>query len=830
VPGPDAADGAEAPTGSPRAEAAGPAEPPSLLAQLPTTFRSPGISAAVQGVVHAAGAETARLRQAAAARRLVVGTHSEAQAQTLLERAQTSARSVAAAAEATGAEAEATFATGRERLQDGADRQQAAAGLDADQALADLDAGLEAQREGTRQAAGQVTENIERAGGAEAGRATESAETTAHEIFRGARQEKGEATGDDDVQEAVGDAVDQLASDAVGGVRANGSEFAEQSQAAARETAGQLDQSEGVLLDALEAGGSLIGSALGRGRAAALGALAHASAQQVQLLESRRGAALDALEHGASSAATALRSAGRRAADQARRAGQAAQARSRRDEEDACLAVDQGARGVVEHLSQLDEHYDLDDAAVPDVVESVRHALADGATGLDQAQEPPAAEVRTRLEEGASLFDGRVRDADQRARGSLGRLGAAAATSVSGAEEAAAARSSEIVAGARATQAEAVAGFGGTLAEGAAGAQQAWAQDASKVEAGVREQVDSGIAGHEAAQGQAMQHFQAALVGAADAAESSILEAIWEAVTDFLSGLLETAVVTTAAFAVGATLGFLAGGPLLAAALGFGAAITTGATILVGAGMESFNLRTEQMGRELPDDAPWYAVGAAALLTAVLVPLDVLRVTSIIEAIRGEPIISGPELTPEQRAYKATEGVLSLGAFVLLSRLVGRVAGAGGAAPPKSGFGGFLARVRDFFRPRPAGADVAPAAGAPPAKAPPAKATILGGPGTDVVELHRYANAAGDVRPGSFWTEWETLTRESASRMTGVPAELITQRLTVRVQRSAVDEFFRDAGSKVVPGEGAALEYQNRVAIPADAVEVTPMRSPSAGG
>ena len=423
VPGPDAADDVGTPSGSPRAEAAGPAEPPSLLAQLPTTFRSPGIRAAVQGIVQAGGAEKARLRQAAAARRLVIGTHAESQAQTLLEQAQTSARSVAAAAEATGAETEATFATGRERLQAEANRQQAAAVLDADQALADLDAGLAAQREDTRQAAEQDTENIEQAGGAEAARATESAETTAQEIFRGARQEKGEATGDDDVQEAVGDAVDQLAADAVGEVQANGSEFAEQSQAAARETAAQLDQSEGVLLDAFEAGGSLLEGALGRGSAAALGALAHASAQQVQLLESRRNEVLDALEHGKSSAATTIRSAGHRAADQTRQAGEAALARSRQDEEDACLAVDQGARAVVEHLSQLDEQYDLDEAAVPEVVESVGRALADGATGLDRAQEPPSAEVRARLNEGAALFEGRLQDAEQQARGSLDRLG-----------------------------------------------------------------------------------------------------------------------------------------------------------------------------------------------------------------------------------------------------------------------------------------------------------------------------------------------------------------------------------------------------------------------
>jgi predicted DNA binding CopG/RHH family protein len=103
---------------------------------------------------------------------------------------------------------------------------------------------------------------------------------------------------------------------------------------------------------------------------------------------------------------------------------------------------------------------------------------------------------------------------------------------------------------------------------------------------------------------------------------------------------------------------------------------------------------------------------------------------------------------------------------------------------------------------------------------------ILGGQSTDTVILHRYTNATGTVRARSFWTEWSTTSVRSASRMTGVPEELVTHRLTVRVNRSVVDKFFRDAGTKFVPGEGAALEYKNTVPIDVEFVEVTPLRSP----
>ena len=116
-----------------------------------------------------------------------------------------------------------------------------------------------------------------------------------------------------------------------------------------------------------------------------------------------------------------------------------------------------------------------------------------------------------------------------------------------------------------------------------------------------------------------------------------------------------------------------------------------------------------------------------------------------------------------------------------------------------------------------------------PPKAPPAPTfskPVLGGEGGDVIKLYRYTKTVSDVPLYSYWTEWETTSVKSASRMTGVPEGLITNRLTVRVQRSALDNFFKDAGSKFVPGEGAALEYQNTKPIPQGNIESKPIKKP----
>ncbi|MCD4677525.1 MAG: DUF4157 domain-containing protein [Desulfobacula sp.] len=116
-----------------------------------------------------------------------------------------------------------------------------------------------------------------------------------------------------------------------------------------------------------------------------------------------------------------------------------------------------------------------------------------------------------------------------------------------------------------------------------------------------------------------------------------------------------------------------------------------------------------------------------------------------------------------------------------------------------------------------------------PPKAPPAPTftkPVLGGEGGDVVTLYRYTKTVSDVPSGRYWTDWRTTSVESSSRMTKVPKELIKFRLTVRVQRSALDNFFKDAGSRFVPGEGAALEYQNTKPIPQGNIESKPIKKP----
>jgi hypothetical protein len=100
---------------------------------------------------------------------------------------------------------------------------------------------------------------------------------------------------------------------------------------------------------------------------------------------------------------------------------------------------------------------------------------------------------------------------------------------------------------------------------------------------------------------------------------------------------------------------------------------------------------------------------------------------------------------------------------------------------------------------------IVPKSGGPP---------ILGGDTEDWIELYRYTDQTGNQSTGSYWTDFKTDSIGSASRLTGVPGNLIKYRLTVRVAIGSRYNFFRDAGTKLVPGEGSGIEYRSLVEIP----------------
>ncbi len=127
---------------------------------------------------------------------------------------------------------------------------------------------------------------------------------------------------------------------------------------------------------------------------------------------------------------------------------------------------------------------------------------------------------------------------------------------------------------------------------------------------------------------------------------------------------------------------------------------------------------------------------------------------------------------------------------------------------------GNVAKARGMLPPR-------PAAFLPP----PTEAPVLGGAG-DVVTLYHYGGKVpGTMAVGTYWTDWKTASVKSAARMTGRSENLIQHRFTIVVNRNVLDKYFRDAGTKFVPGEGAALEYTSIKPVPQTHIVIKPMES-----
>ena len=104
---------------------------------------------------------------------------------------------------------------------------------------------------------------------------------------------------------------------------------------------------------------------------------------------------------------------------------------------------------------------------------------------------------------------------------------------------------------------------------------------------------------------------------------------------------------------------------------------------------------------------------------------------------------------------------------------------------------------------------------------------IVGGPTTDYIELYRYTKGSGPQIPYRHWTTFRTDDVEIASRMTKVLVELISHRLTIRVNRKVMNELFVGAAAdRYVAGVGTALEYQNKEPIGAFYIQATRLKPP----
>ncbi len=260
------------------------------------------------------------------------------------------------------------------------------------------------------------------------------------------------------------------------------------------------------------------------------------------------------------------------------------------------------------------------------------------------------------------------------------------------------------------------------------------------------------------------------------------------------------------------------------AAIGIGAAISFGTALVIAVVVLAFaSVVVESIQRALayrrehgPVDSFWKALGIATGIVGLSI-LNLIGVTNIIEGFRGRRFFSDKELSSQER-YD-----LVIGGFLQLATVIFGFTKTGKAVFGK--LGDIVGKWVEGLLPK--GRAPAPPPETPPVVVPRGR-PVLGGETTDFEVLHHYtARDDGGQNPGAWWTQWETTSVKSASRMTGVPEELITIRRSIRVNRNALNTLFPKNESKQIPGEGAALEFQTKAPIdPKFIFQTTPMQRP----
>ncbi|MBX3499019.1 MAG: hypothetical protein KF889_06205 [Alphaproteobacteria bacterium] len=100
---------------------------------------------------------------------------------------------------------------------------------------------------------------------------------------------------------------------------------------------------------------------------------------------------------------------------------------------------------------------------------------------------------------------------------------------------------------------------------------------------------------------------------------------------------------------------------------------------------------------------------------------------------------------------------------------------------------------------------------------------VLGGPGPTIKLFHYGAAIHGSVRKNSFWTDFESTSKDDISRITGQPAMYFKVRSMVLVNRDKIDFHFTNVATAMKPGLGAFDEYKNKAEIPVSYLETMPL-------
>jgi VIT1/CCC1 family predicted Fe2+/Mn2+ transporter len=202
-------------------------------------------------------------------------------------------------------------------------------------------------------------------------------------------------------------------------------------------------------------------------------------------------------------------------------------------------------------------------------------------------------------------------------------------------------------------------------------AQQGWAKQREDFAAEAKAKVDKTVAGQLDLEAKLPEQLDDAAKKAADEAEGSILKGIWHGIVGFLKGLF--LFIGAVLIVLVIVLAFVSG---VGEALVIAIAIVSVIMLIVGI-VQAFIRRWGDLVKMGIGDAPWWIKAIAVVAILGIAVADAFGIGALMEGIVGRDLVTGRELSREERAERFTQGALTILFMFLLRGVVKGIKGKG---------------------------------------------------------------------------------------------------------------------------------------------------------
>jgi hypothetical protein len=653
----------------------------------------PELASAGAQIRQSVGAEQAELRAAVAGLRAGAAGDTAARAADVQARTQVEVTAVAALIETRKAEVGGRVAAARAAVQGGTAARSAQARAAAGTSRQALQQQVGTKRADATSAAGEQARLAEEDGSAEARRAVRTSGEVEERVAATGRQQADAYPGEPDVRRAVRDAVTGTARDVTRDMRGKGGEIAGEVHRTAADLARTIRTAGADLVRNLGGNTAEVDGSLTDSAAATADQISGLGAEQAERLTDLGRQATAALDQLKAAATEQIRTAGRQAAETVRSTGIRAQTSLDTAEQDGASQLAAGGAAAAAALGAAPGRRrrapDALDQFGQQVGGQLRSARTQTVGDLSTAAGGLGEQLSTQVNVFGGALDGGRTQIDTEATRIVGSVAGAAGP----AETATGTAGDSALTELRGVHGQVIDRYVGGLGEQVDTATRGWSGQREQTLADLGGKVDEQLRGHREAESRAPAQFDGAAREAAEAATASIWaqigRGIWNAVKKFGQGLLVLLVLSLAVFAVLLLLGVV-----VLSVEGFLIAVAVaGLCLLVYAVVTGFMDRWAEY-RQKWGDQPWYADVGAALGIAVLSVGGAFGVTQLLEGAFGYNFVTFEHLTPEQRAERITEGVLTIATILLFRGVARRVGPIGeGLTPRGQGIAGRLGQL-----------------------------------------------------------------------------------------------------------------------------------------